>query len=94
MMGLNQLLYEEARWIVKLEVIFITVRILLSWVRPSGYNRTFARIEEMLWRVTEPILGPIRSRLPSGFGLDFSPIIAIFLLSLALEIFRAILNLF
>jgi YggT family protein len=34
---------------------------------------------QFLYRATEPVLEPIRRRLPSsGFGIDFSPLIVIF----------------
>jgi len=37
-------------------------------------------VAEFLYRITEPVLGPIRRRLPSFGGLDISPIIAFFVL--------------
>lgn len=89
--GLTNLILRVAYYIVNLEVLFIWVRIIMSWIRPRRYNRTFAQIEEIIWRLTEPILGPIRDRLPTGgFGLDFSPIIATFLLTLAYNLLYAI----
>ena len=60
---------------VVLEVYFwiIIVRALLSWVNPDRYNP----IVQFLYRVTEPVLRPIRRRLPMGIGLDFSPLVVI-----------------
>jgi len=55
----------------------ILVRVLLSWVDPQGGNR----ITQVLHEMTEPILGPIRSIMPSIGMFDFSPIIAILLLN-------------
>lgn len=87
-MAFKGLLVSVASWLVQLEVLFITIRILLSWFRPRRYNRWFWQAEEILFRLTEPVLGPIRSRLPTtGFGMDFSPIIAIFGLTLLLRVF-------
>lgn len=54
------------------------VRILFEWVR-IPYSSTVMRF---LWNITEPILAPIRRVLPTFGGLDFSPIIAYFLLNL------------
>ncbi|GAB4117155.1 MAG: YggT family protein [Roseiflexaceae bacterium] len=54
----------------------IFVRVLLSWVDPSGNMR----ISQILHEITEPILAPIRSILPSMPMFDFSPIIAMMLL--------------
>ena len=35
-----------------------------------------------LWDITEPVLAPIRRAIPTFGGLDFSPVIAFFLLNL------------
>ena len=52
----------------------IVFRALISWVNPDPYNQ----IVVFLYRFTEPVLGPIRRRLPmSNIGIDFSPIIVI-----------------
>ena len=50
----------------------IIIRALLSWVNPDPYNA----IVQFLYRITEPVLYPIRKRLPFA-GIDFSPIIVI-----------------
>lgn len=54
----------------------IIARALLSWVDPRGNMR----ITEILHEMTEPILGPIRSVMPSIGMIDISPIIALILL--------------
>ena len=52
----------------------IIFRALISWVNPDPYNQ----IVIFLYRVTEPVLRPIRRRLPMGnIGIDISPIIVI-----------------
>ena len=52
----------------------IVFRALISWVNPDPYNQ----IVIFLYRATEPVLGPIRRRLPMGnIGIDISPIIVI-----------------
>jgi YggT family protein len=51
-------------------------RVLLTWVDPTGNMR----ISQILHDVTEPILAPIRSLMPSMPMFDFSPIIAMLLL--------------
>ncbi|HDG97384.1 MAG TPA: YggT family protein, partial [Desulfobacterales bacterium] len=49
-------------------------RAVISWVNPDPYNP----IVRFLHSVTEPVLYPIRRRLPISMGgLDFSPIIVI-----------------
>lgn len=54
----------------------IIVRALISWVSPDPFNP----IVQFLHAVTEPILAPIRRILPPvfRFGIDISPLIAIF----------------
>lgn len=49
----------------------ILIRALLSWVSPDPSNP----IVQFLYRMTEPVLEPIRRFLPS-MGIDISPIIA------------------
>jgi YggT family protein len=49
-------------------------------------NQFISAVAEFLYRITEPLLGPIRRRLPNFGGLDISPIILFFLL-LLIEIY-------
>ncbi|HEX9822103.1 MAG TPA: YggT family protein [Methylomirabilota bacterium] len=52
----------------------IIARAVLSWVSPDPFNP----IVRFLYRVTEPVLRPIRRRLPTfQMGLDLSPMIVI-----------------
>jgi YggT family protein len=63
--------------------LLILGRVLASWTQPSGGGGLTA----FLYQVTEPILGPIRRILPPTGGLDWSPMIAILLLSFLTRIF-------
>jgi YggT family protein len=55
----------------------IIFRALISWVNPDPYNQ----IVVFLYRVTEPVLGPIRRKLPMGnTGIDFSPVIVLLII--------------
>jgi YggT family protein len=50
----------------------VVARAILSWVSPDPYNP----IVRFIHNVTEPVLRPIRMKLPVNFGgLDLSPII-------------------
>ena len=49
--------------------LLIFVRVLLSWVQIDPYNP----IVQFIYNTTEPILAPIRRRLPPAGGLDLSP---------------------
>ena len=52
----------------------IIARAVISWVNPDPYNP----IVRVLNSVTEPVLYPIRRRLPISLGgIDFSPILVI-----------------
>lgn len=55
----------------------IIFRALISWVNPDPYNQ----IVIFLYRVTEPVLGPIRRKLPMGnTGIDFSPVVVLLII--------------
>lgn len=53
-------------------------RVLISWIDPMANMR----ITQILHEITEPILAPIRSVLPTIGMFDFSPIVAMLLLQL------------
>jgi len=53
--------------------LLIIVRALLSWVSPDPRNP----IVGIVYRLTEPVLGPVRGLLPAAGGMDFSPIIVL-----------------
>ena len=45
-------------------------------------NQVVAMLGEFLFRITEPVLRPIRSMMPSLGGIDVSPVILILLILL------------
>jgi len=50
----------------------VIARAILSWVNPDPFNP----IVRFIHNVTEPVLSPIRAKLPVNFGgLDLSPIV-------------------
>ncbi|MHB8173345.1 MAG: YggT family protein [Nitrospirota bacterium] len=51
----------------------VIVSALISWVNPDPYNP----IVRFLYTATEPVLRPIRRRLPVMGGIDFSPLVVI-----------------
>ena len=57
---------------LSLYMFIIVARALISWVSPSPFNP----IVQFLYTVTEPVLRPVRRRLPVT-GVDISPIIVI-----------------
>lgn len=53
--------------------LLILGRILLSWLNPDPYHP----VVQFLHNTTEPILAPIRRRLPQTGMFDLSPMIVI-----------------
>ncbi len=52
----------------------IIARAVLSWVSPDPYNP----IVRFIYKVTEPVMYQVRSRLPVSFGgIDFAPVLVI-----------------
>ena len=67
--------------------IAITARVLISLFGISQ-NSPIMKILNM---ITEPILSPIRSRLPSTGMIDFSPMVALIIIIIIQRIARALL---
>jgi YggT family protein len=61
---------------------------ILSWLPRA---RALTPVTTLLNGITDPILTPIRRRLPVFGGLDFSPLIAVLLISAAEAIALALL---
>lgn len=50
----------------------IIARAIISWVNPDPYNQ----IVQFLYRVTEPVMAPVRRWIPMrGMGIDLSPLV-------------------
>lgn len=60
-------------------IYLIIGRCILSFIRHDPYNP----IIKFVYDVTEPIMAPFRRLLPMGYGIDFSPLLAVFALGLA-----------
>jgi len=75
----NYFLINLISYVFQIINILIIIRILLSWFNVSSYNQYI----RLLYTITEPILAPIRNLLSSfNMGIDISPLIAIFALSI------------
>jgi len=64
--------------------ICLLVRIFLPYFTGFQGNRLY----QFVYEITEPVLGPIRRVIPPVMGLDFSPMIAMLLVSIV----RMVLN--
>ncbi len=65
-------LAEVINWVLSAYIFIIIARAIISWVSPDPFNP----IVRFLYRATEPVLRPIRRRLPD-MPIDFSPMIVI-----------------
>src|SRR6266487_1661592 len=64
-------------------------RALISWVNPDPYNP----VVRFLYRATEPVLRPVRHRLPTlAMGLDLSPMVVILALYFLKEFLVPVLH--
>jgi YggT family protein len=70
--------------VIRIYIWLLIIQAVLSWLIAFGivnrHNRIVGTIEDFLWRITEPLLRPIRRILPNLGGIDISPIILILLL--------------
>jgi YggT family protein len=57
---------------------------VMSWLFAfrivNVHNQIVSQVAELLYRLTEPVLRPIRRVLPNLGGIDISPVIALLLL--------------
>ncbi len=64
----------------------VIISVISSWLIAFGiintYSKFVATALDVLYKITEPVLRPIRKILPSFAGLDLSPIVLIFVLHL------------
>ena len=65
--------------------ILIFVRVLMSWIP----NARYSAIGNIIYTLTEPILGPVKRMM-----LDFSPVIALFILDIIQMILLYIVRMF
>ena len=70
--------------LIRLYIWVIIASAILSWLVAfnvvNTHNRVVLSIGELLYRLTEPALRPIRSILPNLGGIDISPVILILIL--------------
>lgn len=59
--------------------ILLLIRVILSFVVRDYYKNWFTRL---IFECSEPILQPVRKILPSGAGIDFSPLVVFLVIEL------------
>ena len=80
-LGLVQLLFD-------LYIIVLLARVLLSWVQVDPRNP----VVNLIHQLTEPLLAPIRRRLPQSGGVDFSPMVAFIVVLIAEQVVLMLLR--
>lgn len=90
MISMNQFIFALSDVLsaaISIVLYAIIIRAILSWIRP--YNN--GKLEIILEKVTEPLLGPLRTVLPPLGGMDLSPMVAIIALGVIKQIIQAFL---
>ena len=71
-------LFDFIRILCEVLTIAILLRTILSWFSPRPTNI----LVKILYRVTEPILAPLRRIIPRVGMFDFTPLVAVILIQL------------
>ena len=85
-MDFLDIILRAIRLLTQFLTIAIFIRVILSWVAPMTANV----FTEILFRLTEPVLAPLRRIIPTAGGLDLSPLAAIILLQVTNSITYAL----
>jgi YggT family protein len=76
--------------ILDLYIWLLIAAAILSWLVAfnvvNARNQFVSMVGDFLYRITEPVLRPIRSILPNLGGIDVSPVIVILLIILIKDI--------
>ena len=65
-------------------IIVMLIRVIFSWVSPYPTNA----VTRFAYRITEPVLAPIRRMLPPMSGIDLSPMVVMLGAYLLISILR------
>ena len=75
---------------LNLYIWLLIVSAILSWLVAfnvvNSRNQFVAMVGDFLYRITEPVLRPIRNVMPNLGGIDLSPVIVILLIILIKDI--------
>jgi len=70
---LLQAIAELLHIVLVMAMVVVIARAVLSWVSPDPYNPLVRAIMQL----SEPLLYPVRRRLPLLGGIDFSPMVVL-----------------
>ena len=74
--------------VVQVYSFILLVRVLLGWFGFDPYHP----LSQFIFRLTEPVLDPIRRILPPTGAIDFSPLAAMILLMLVGQLIVALIT--
>jgi YggT family protein len=84
---MNRLIVDILSFLSYLLTLYVWILIasaVMSWLIAfnviNPYNQVVRTIGEFLYRITEPVLRPIRNVLPNLGGIDISPVIVILII--------------
>lgn len=69
---------------------FLLAHAVISWVRPDPYDPKWGPIITFVNQVTDPVLSPIRRRMPPTGMIDFSPLVVWFIAAVVRSILLSI----
>jgi YggT family protein len=78
--------------ILELYIWIIIISVVLSWLVAFNVvntsNRFIAVVGDVIWRLTEPVMGRVRRFLPNMGGIDLSPLVVLLLIFLIRNLIR------
>lgn len=57
--------------VINIFLFAILIQVILSWINPGNHNPATA----LIYSLTEPLLAPVRRRMPDMGGIDLSPMV-------------------
>jgi YggT family protein len=67
-------------------LVVVFVRVALSWISPNPRSQW----QRVVFRISEPILAPVRRWVPPVSGLDLSPLVVTMVIFFVLAAIRSI----
>jgi YggT family protein len=80
-------LVQLVQTLFEIYTFILLARVLMTWFQVDSYNP----LVRVLFQLTEPLLAPIRRLLPPTGMMDFSPIVAFIVITVAERIVVALL---
>jgi len=73
-------------FLIQVFLVLVLIRVVFSWVSPVPTNA----VSRLAWQLTEPVLGPVRRRLPLMSGIDLSPLVVWLVAIILIGVLRTI----